>query len=188
MEAGPWNALEIVKLAASALTPITLVVLGIYVHRVTKRFEHRLWRSQKLVEKRLAVYDDVAPLFNDLLCYFTYVGSWRTMDPPTIVACKRALDKKVHLAKPLFSPAFFAASMAFQRVCFETYQGWGRDALLRTSPARRMQSRAADWKHEWLELFSKSHATSEEVRAAYDAVMEVFSIEIGVRDVTVTPM
>jgi hypothetical protein len=36
-------------------------VLGIYIHRVTKRFEHLQWRSQKLVEKRLAVYDDLAP-------------------------------------------------------------------------------------------------------------------------------
>ena len=56
------------------------------VHRMTKQFEHAQWRSQKLVEKRLAVYDDMVPAFNDLLCYFTYVGSWRDLNPPTVVS------------------------------------------------------------------------------------------------------
>ncbi|SFB41592.1 hypothetical protein SAMN04515620_1756 [Collimonas sp. OK607] len=115
MDAGQWNWLEIVKLLASVLTPIALAVFGIYVHHITKRFEHVQWRSQKLVEKRLSVYEDLAPLFNDLLCYFTYVGCWRDLNPPDVVTLKRTIDKKIHIAAPLFSPQFFASSMAFQR-------------------------------------------------------------------------
>ena len=68
MEAGPWNWLEVAKLAAVLLMPVALAVFGVYIHRVTKRFEHLQWRSQKLIEKRLAIYDDLAPHFNDLLC------------------------------------------------------------------------------------------------------------------------
>lgn len=82
MDLGPWTWLEVAKIASSLLIPITIVALGIYVHRITKQFEHRQWRSQKLIEKRLAIYDDLAPQFNDLLCYFTYVGCWRDFDPP----------------------------------------------------------------------------------------------------------
>lgn len=85
MAAGPWNWLEIAKLLASLLIPITLAVFGVYVHRITKRFEHLQWRSQKLIEKRLSIYDELAPLFNDLLCYFTYVGGWRDLNPPDVV-------------------------------------------------------------------------------------------------------
>lgn len=179
MQAGPWNWLEVAKIAAGLLTPVALALLGIYIHRVTKRFEHSQWRSQKLVEKRLAVYDDTAPLFNDLLCYFTYVGGWRDMDPPKVVACKRALDKKIHLAAPLFTLEFFRACMDFQGLCFSTYGGWGRDALLRTSTLRRHESRP-DWNNEWKSCFADEVAEPQQVRAAYERVMEAFSRDIGV--------
>jgi hypothetical protein len=179
MQAGPWNWLEVAKIAAGLLTPVALALLGIYIHRVTKQFEHSQWRSQKLVEKRLTVYDDTAPLFNDLLCYFTYVGGWRDMDPPAVVAWKRALDKKIHLAAPLFTEDFFRACMGFQELCFSTYGGWGQDALLRTSTKRRRQSRL-DWKHEWNSHFAEDVAELHEVQAAYHRVMESFSKDIGV--------
>lgn len=183
MEAGPWNWLEVAKLATGGLTSIVIAVLGVYLHRVTKRFEYGQWRSQKLIEKRLAIYDEIAPLFNDLLCYFTYVGAWRTMQPPKVVECKRLLDKKVHLAAPLFSPGLFDACMAFQRVCFETYQGWGVDALLRTAWHRRHDGFGIDWEPSWTKCFSEKVATSEEVRTAYKHVMEAFAVDIGVREV-----
>src|SRR5258708_2100639 len=109
MDAGAWSWLEVAKLAASLVTPVVVATFGIYIHRVTKRFEHLQWRSQKLIEKRLTVYDDLAPLLNDLLCFFTYIGAWKEMDPPTVVGLKRKVDKKLHLAAPLFSPRFFEA-------------------------------------------------------------------------------
>lgn len=180
MDAGEWSWLEIAKLLASVLTPIALAALGVYVHRVTKRFEHVQWRSQKLIEKRLSVYEDLTPLFNDLLCYFTYVGCWRDLDPPNVVALKRSLDKQIHLAAPLFSAKFFETCMAFQDLCFETYNGWGQDALLRTEAFRRKEGRPTDWKTEWESCFSADTAEPHAVRAAYTRVMEAFSKDIGV--------
>jgi len=102
MDAGNWNWLEFAKLGVGILTPIAIVVAGIYVHRITKRFEHFQWRGQKLIEKRLAIYDEIAPLINDVLCYYTYVGAWRDFDPPQIVALKRTIDRKIDLSAPLF--------------------------------------------------------------------------------------
>jgi hypothetical protein len=92
MDPKPWNSLEVAKLLAGLLTPTAITLLGIYVHRATKRFEHLQWRSQKLVERRLEIYDDLAPHFNDLLCYFTYVGAWKELDPPAVVAHKRIVE------------------------------------------------------------------------------------------------
>ena len=188
MELGPWNWLETAKLLVSLLVPIALAAVGIYIHRVTKRFEHLQWRSQKLIEKRLSVYDDLAPLLNELLCYFTYIGGWRDLDPPAVVALKRVVDKKIHLASPLFSQEFFTACMAFQELCFETYVGWGRDALLRTSFQRRREGRPDDWKKEWEACFSTRVVDSESVRSAYHRVMEAFATDIGVHATFLVPL
>jgi hypothetical protein len=187
MNAGPWSWLEVAKLLAGLLTPAALAVFGLYVHRVTKRFEHLQWRSQKLIEKRLAIYDDLAPLLNDLLCYFTYVGCWKDLDPPSVVMLKRTIDKKVHLAAPLFSESFHTVCAEFQNLCFETYTGWGRDALLRTQWQRRKEARANGWKQEWVDCFTDSVSDPQIVRSAYRKVMEAFAVDIGVHPSFVVP-
>ena len=187
MENGPWNWLEIAKIVAGLLTPVALAGLGVYIHRVTKQFEHLQWRSQKLIEKRLAIYDDLTPHFNDLLCYFTYVGCWKELDPPNLVKLKRSLDKATHLAAPLFSPAFFEACQKFQGLCFETYNGWGRDALLKTQFQRRKDARPADWNTEWDGCFSDSVSDPKEIRNSYAQLMEIFATDIGVHSSFVVP-
>lgn len=183
MQPSIWNSLEIAKLAAGLLTPIALAALGIYIHRVAKRFEHLQWRSQKLIEKRLIVYESLAPKLNDLFCYFTYVGAWRDVPPPSIVALKRTIDKEIHLAAPLFSKEFFKALTAFQDTCFETFTGWGRDACLRTEFARR-QEHFSGWESEWGNLFANNTSTTASVKLAYVRAMQAFSKDIGVHEQT----
>ena len=187
MDAGPWNWLELAKLCASLLVPITLAVFGVYIHRITKRFEHTQWRSQKLIEKRLAIYDDLAPLLNDLLCYFTYVGSWKEANPPDVVALKRVIDKKIYLAAPLCSQEFFSACMELQSLCFSTFNGWGRNAGLRTQFFRRKEARAADWQVEWESCFSEEVSKPVDIQKAHHRVMEAFSKDIGVYGAFVVP-
>jgi hypothetical protein len=83
----------------------------------------------------------MAPLVNDLLCYFTYVGVWRDFDPPDIVALKRKIDRMIHINGPLFSGKFFSACMDFQNLCFETYGGWCRtqNSIRSLGAARRAE-------------------------------------------------
>ena len=187
MPYGPWDWLEVAKLCTGLLTPIVVAVIGIYIHRVTTRFEQLQWRSQKLTEKRLEIYDAMAPELNDLLCYFTYVGAWRDIDPPKIITMKRAFDKKIHLAAPLFSDEFFGACMDFQNLCFKTYAGWGEDAKLRTQVERRKQSRISDWNQEWNQYFCNDIADPKEIRIAYKRVMESFASNVGVHPTFVVP-
>jgi hypothetical protein len=176
-----WNSLEIAKLAASCATPIVVVGLGIWIHRVTKRFEHFQWQNQKIIEKRLAIYDSIAPQLNDLLCYFTYVGRWKDCDPAAIVAMKREVERKIYLAQPLFSPAFFSACMDFMSLCFETYTGWGEDAKLRSKFERRRDAHPK-WIPAWEACFSDKPCDAQEVRRAYQQLVKVFAGEIGLSD------
>lgn len=187
MNPAPWNSLEITKLLAGLVTPAVLAFIGIYIHRITKRFEHLQWRSQKLIETRLKIYEELAPQLNDLLCYFTYVGCWKDLDPPAVVSLKRAIDKKVFLAAPLFSQPFFSACIEFQNLCFETYSGWGRDALLRAHFQRRQEARPNAWKEEWSECFSASVSEPRAIRDAYEKIMEAFAADIGVHPSYVVP-
>lgn len=176
-----WNSLEITKLVASILTPFTIAVLGIYIHRITRRFEDAQWRSQKLIEKRIAIYDDLAPLFNDLLCYFTYVGCWKELSPIDIISLKRKLDRNIYLAAPLFTVNFFHACKSFQDLCFQTYGGWGTDARLRTKWGRRKEARS-EWHEDWEKYYCKPQDVTdpEQIKDAYTKLMNEFAISIGV--------
>ena len=187
MNTTPWNSLEVAKLLAGLLTPAALAIFGLYIHRITRRFEDLQWRSQKLIEARLKIYEDLAPQFNDLLCYFIYVGCWKGLDPPDVVAMKRDMDKKIHIAAPLFSESFFSACMKFQELCFETYTGWGRAARLRTQFKRRQEARPSDWNPEWNEYFSDSPSDPKAIGPAYKKVMEAFAADIGVHPPFVVP-
>ena len=102
----PWNSLEVAKLAASATTPLLVLYIGLLIQRAVRRIEAVQWANRKVVEKRLEIYDQIAPILNDLLCYFAYVGNWKELSPPQMVSAKRMLDKQVHLAAPLFSRGF----------------------------------------------------------------------------------
>lgn len=179
MPSSTWNSLEVAKLLVSAATPIAVSLFGLHLARVTKRLESVQWRNQRLVEKRIAVYDDLAPKLNDLLCYFTFVGGWKELAPPEIVAMKRSVDKQMYLAAPLFSEEFFEACNEFVNLCFEPFQGWGRDARLRTMMQRRKDAAGEAWKAEWDECFCANATPPEEIRRAYRRVMLVFSHEIG---------
>lgn len=178
-----WTSLEVVKLIVSGLTPIVVVVAGLFLNKRLKRFEHRQWRNQKLIEKRLSIYDDLVPLLNDILCYYTYVGNWKEHTPIQIVNLKRTIDKKIYLAAPIFCKEFFVACIDFIDTCYESYTGWGQDAKLRTKFQRRKEFFGSRWDSEWNQLFGVDNCSEpKKVKEAYLAIMNIFSQEIGLQD------
>ena len=74
--ASVWNSLECVKLAVSVLTPVMVLIVGLWVKGLAQKLEDMQWANRTLVEWRIKVYDEVAPKLNDLLCYFTFLGNW----------------------------------------------------------------------------------------------------------------
>lgn len=174
-----WNSLEVVKLVVQGATPVAVALLGVYLTRLAKRFEHLQWRNQRLIEKQIVIYDDLAPALNDVLCYFTFIGCWKELTPPEVIKLKRVIDKKIYLASPLFSDEFFGACINFMAKCYATYQGWGLDAKLKTTSTRRREAAGDAWKPSWNDCFSQEPSDPKEIREAYKRIMHVFSKDIG---------
>lgn len=180
--ASPWTSLEIVKLAISTLTPVLVVVIGFLISRRQKLLDSLQWKNQKLTEKRIEVFERLAPLLNDVFCYFTRVGSWKEMEPPEIVGKKREMDRIVHVNKPLFSPAFFVRYESFIDTCYSMYTGRGRNAELRTSYIEHERSFGGPWQLEWYDCFAQDDLSDPtEVQSQYELLMSAFSVELGIQ-------
>ncbi len=129
-----WNSIEIIKIVIGVLTPLVLLFLGIWVNRIAKRVENTQWANQKLIEKRIAIYDELAPLVNDLYCYYRGVGNYKKITPADVIDIKRKLDKRVYVYASLFSSEFLDIYKEFINSYFIPFGGErGEDAKLRTS-------------------------------------------------------
>ncbi len=177
-----WNGLEIAKLVVAAIPPVIVLIIGIWISRSLKRLEHLQWTNQKITEKRIAIFEELAPLLNDLLCYFTFVGCWKDLTPPVVVQRKRLMDRIVHVNAPLFSKEFVQIYNDFINACYGTYSGWGQDAKLRTLSERRKAASGESWDSGWDACFAEKHncADPKVVKSAYVLLMSRFSEELGV--------
>jgi len=177
-----WNSLEAVKLVAGLLTPIVVAVATYYVRKSMRNMEARLLVSQKVVERRLAVFDQMAPGMNDFYCYFKRVGHWKDLTPPDLIKKKRELDKVLYINRPLFSKEFAQRYFSFVLDdCFRTFTGHAKDAQLR---ADAEQYRAvAGWRPEWVSCYVSDQAemrSSQQVETDYERLMTQFTIELGI--------
>jgi hypothetical protein len=184
LAAAGWNSLEAVKLVVSVLTPIIILWLGIRVRDAARRVEQAQWTNQKLIERRLALHQELAPGLNDLLCFFTFVGHFRELDPPKVLPIKRELDKTFHANEQLFSGVLRQRYRDLMKTCFDMSATWGADAKLRASRTKLQGERGDDaaWDEQWNERFvSASEASSpHKVKEAYNALMASFAEDLGV--------
>ena len=178
----PWNSLEVVKLLIGTLGPITVLVLGFAVNRRLQAFEHRQWTNQQVVQKRLEVFDTFAPMLNDLLCFMTYIGAWKELEPPEAVRLKRKLDRIAYVNAPLFPPEFLRYYNGFMETCYSTFAGWGKDAQLKTKTEKRIEARGDRWREEWQDCFAPPDQASDpkDVQKAYTEFMSYFAESLGI--------
>jgi hypothetical protein len=160
LAAAGWSSLEVVKLVVSVLTPIIVLWLGIRVRDAAQRIEQAQWTNQKLIERRLELHDQMAPGLNDLLCFFTFVGHFRELDPPEAITIKRALDKTFHANEQLFSSALRQRYRELMKTCFDMSATWGADAKLRASRTRLQAERGnhVAWDEQWNDRFVSATA------------------------------
>lgn len=187
MSAGAtWNSLEAVKLAVAALTPVLVVIAGFWLNRRLKSLEHAQWARQKVVERRIRAYDELAPQLNKLFCFFCYIGTWKELTPPHVISLKRELDATAHISAPLFDPEFLQRYNKLMEVCFSTFGNWGEDAKLRTLPDRRIQVSADAWDPTWDRCFVAPDEAPEpsEVKDAYAELMRYLAWAIGAKEVS----
>lgn len=190
MSTAGWNSLEIAKLGVGLLTPLAVVTLGWFVSRRLKRLEHAQWTNQKVIEKRIAFYDEVAPDLNALLCFFCWVGYYRDISPPQAVQIKRRLDKAMYVYRHLFDDEVFDAYQGFIGLLFQTYAAYNHEAKLRTGVQGPLGSRKEGvnyvWDDRWASLFADPEraptAADDEVRAAYLRLMNALTKSLGATD------
>ncbi len=177
MPALATNPFEIIKLGVGVLTPLSVTALGWLISRRMKRLELVQWTNQKLIEKRLAIYDVIAPQLNALLCFHTWVGYWKDISPDDVIRIKRELDRTMHVYRHLFDDALYDAYHALMLALFDTHSGAGRDARIRSSVAGPNGDRSLHgsyaWHPAWAERFSASAPESrDEIQRRYHALME----------------
>jgi hypothetical protein len=182
-----WNSLEIVKLVVAALTPLAVAVLGWWISRQLKRFEHLQWASQKAVEKRLEVYSALAPVLNDLYCYFDFIGDWKMKDPGEALGVKRVADRLFYVNSALFSRGFRHAYGEFIDLCFVPgpLHEYDSTAKLKTDVKIRREmfaKRGEVWKPEWDSYFAPPELVTsrDAIVRGYRTMMDVFVQELGV--------
>lgn len=189
MPENAWNSLEIMKLLVGLLTPLTLAGLGWYLTRhlsqVEKQMGHAFWANQKLIERRLELYDDLAPVLNRLLCFYTWVGYWKDISPKDVLEARSHLDKTVHIYLHLLGDEFFAEYRKFLDMLFVPSPGAGPDAKLRSNIRGPYGDRTLDSNYEWdnrwdaLFLTDGEVVPREAVKAQYLRLMNVFTETIG---------
>lgn len=163
----------------AVVTPLTVAALG-YV------FARRQSRSRELLSARLEDYRRLVPNLNALMCYMTFIGDWKSLDPPQAVALKRRLDADFFCAAPLFSEGVQDAYGRFMTCCCRTFNAWGSNAQLLTSAYRRRPA-IAGWQESWDACFAYDDErlipASEltEIRSSYDALVAAL-----VRDLDIT--
>jgi len=164
--------LDAVSAIGAVLTPILIVVFGIFI-------ASRQSRSEQLQKVRIEYYQQLAPDLNTLMCYMTFIGTWRDFTPVEIVLLKRRLDANFYCALPLFSKEVGGAYNALMDLSFKPFGLWGSDAMIRSNSYRRRTSwRRVDvsWDSSWDEMFELceegvSAGALTTYRGAYDEVL-----------------
>lgn len=177
----PWNSLEIVKMIISALTPIIGGIIAWRLSKISKKVEKKQWTDQKIIEKRLEIYEDVVPKLNDLYCFYQKVGAWKSITPPRVIQIKRELDKAFHINNYLFKNDVLIIYNDFIDACFETYTGSGQGAKI-IAEFQERKKYAAEWEGEWDALFSVSkEANTNETANKYKLLLQSFRNELGLK-------
>ena len=153
MEESPWNSLETIKILISIITPIIGGIIAWKLAKVGKTLNKKQWTGQKIIEKRLAFYDEVVPLLNDLYCYYKMVGNWKEPTPPEIIEKKRFLDKQFYIYAHIFKNDILGMYQPFIHNCFKTHNDWGLDAKIMMNLTKRVV--LPNWNPEWNALFAE---------------------------------
>jgi hypothetical protein len=140
---------DVVGATGVAATPVVVAVLAFVFARSRSR-------SDELLKVRIDCYKVLAPDLNSLMCYMTFIGTWRDISPPDIIGLKRRLDRTFYCAAPLFSEEVLGAYDSLMKSTFETFNNWGDDAKIISNPYRRQQSwrGPSSWPSDWNDLFT----------------------------------
>lgn len=176
-----WNSLEIVKLAISISTPLVVILIGFLINNRVRHIEHMQWTRQRIVDKRIELYDHMIPKINDIYCYLIRVGNWKEFSPEDIIELKREIDKIAHVNAPLFSEKFISLYSSMMECYFDMFRGKGTNARILIDPNEYIQFYEGEWIPSWDDFYDRDKMSSRnEIKNMYHNFVHNFSTEIGV--------
>jgi hypothetical protein len=190
--ASAWNSLQYATLAVDALTPLTVAGLGYFVARTSRRLEQVQWANQTVVTRRLEIFSEIAPALNKLLCFATFVGRWKEIEPQHAINLKRRLDETMYANRVLFSDELLAAYHEFMSAQFAMYASTDADAHLRAPIESQWGNRRNMpwWQESMTSLFSAastastasaiSAASIDLIQSTHDRLAECFRTDLYV--------
>lgn len=199
-----WNSLEVAKLIVPLVGSfiVSLVIFGVgesykKSQDAQQSLERKLSEDRakeqrafeieqnhareleiRLVQKRVELWDFLAPRMNDVYAYLLYVGHWKDLKAQDVIAKKREMDHIIYSYRPFFSDDFFKAYVAFTDAAYEQYGGWRNDARLKTTVAHRDET---DGGH-----FTGTD-NRDAIHKAYYDVMKVAATELQLNVVPAPP-
>jgi hypothetical protein len=178
---------DIIKLLLEIITPVVVLFLGIKVNRILKKQENIFWTNQKILEKRIEIYDNVIFMLNDIYCFHCYIGNWKELSPVEIIEDKRKLDKIMNSYAPLFKNELLDDYNAFIEECFTTFSGWGNDAQIKSLYAKREKYNKT-WEKTWSKMFNCENINTDndenqsiiKKRERYKILMNSFKLNLDI--------
>ncbi|SIT58788.1 conserved hypothetical protein [Mesorhizobium prunaredense] len=126
------------RLSVASLVISTLMTAGLFYYgQQFAQLSADRSRLEKVQDKKIELWDRIGPQLNRILSYITYVGRWNQISAAQVVDAKRASDEIFYVYKPFFSDKFQKDYNRFMDSAFQTFNGMGEDAKIRTSPTSR---------------------------------------------------
>jgi hypothetical protein len=174
-----WNNLRIPIIIGASIAPVVIVFLIIRYNRIIKRLEVQHRTNQKIVEKRLEIYERVGPKLNDILNFFLYSGNWKELSPVDLIRLKRELDREITVNTPLFSADLSAKYNGFIHLCFVSFSGWEHEEKIKSLYELR-QKHNREWKDDWIPYFDTNNVVEGiTLKERYEKLLDYFKEQLS---------
>ena len=174
-----WNSLKIAIMIIAILAPIIIAFLAIRFNRTIKRLKMKHQTNQRIVEKRIEIYDRIGPKLNDLLCFYCYSGNWKEITPIDILRLKKELDKDINIYTPLFSDDLSNKYVDFIHLCFVSFSGWEHKEKIKSLYEIR-QEHNVEWNDDWIQFFDTNNVIEAiKMKERYIELIESFKKDLS---------
>ena len=174
-----WNSLKIPIMIIATLAPIIIAFLVIRYNRIIKRLDRKHQTNQRIVEKRIEIYDRIGPKLNDIFCFYCYNGNWKEITPIDIVRLKKELDKDINVNTPILSNDISGKYIDFMRLCFVSFSGWEHKEKIKSLYEIR-QEHNVEWNDDWIQFFDTNNVIEGiKMKESYNELIEYFKKDLS---------
>jgi len=163
----------------ATLAPFIIAFLVIRFNRIVKRLNKKYLTNQRIVEKRIEIYERIGPKLHDIISFYCYSGNWKEITPLEIRRLKKELDEEININSPLFSNDLGKKYNDFMLLCFVSFSGWEHKEKIKSLYEIR-QEQNVEWKDEWIQFFdTKNVIEGIRVKESYNELLACFKKEFS---------